>query len=63
MTYEGEYNDGNWWSVTMNNMPEQFKFCFVDKDNNWDGENREYKRQGSNIYTEPHSSRVVMSRP
>ncbi len=63
MTYEGHLNGGHWWSVTMNKMPDHFKFVFVDNFNNWDGTNREYNKQGSHLYAVPGSATVTTSRP
>lgn len=63
MTYEGQHNGGHWWSITMNKMPAEFKFCFVDSNNIWDGTNRTYKKQGQHIYTVSGSSNVSLTRP
>jgi hypothetical protein len=37
MTYKGQYNRGRRWSVSMSGMPDDFEFCFVDQQGNWDG--------------------------
>jgi hypothetical protein len=63
MIYEGQFNGGHWWSVTMNRMPDRFTFCFVDSENTWDGESREYGMQVPDIFAVAGSSNVTTSRP
>jgi len=63
MTYEGRHNGSHWWSITMSRMPDRFKFCFVDDENHWDGLNREYTMQGSDVFAIAGSSNVSTSRP
>jgi alpha-amylase len=63
MTYEGQCDGGHWWSVTMSRMPDNFEFCFVDEQNNWDGIKRKYHKQGAEIFVVAGSATVSTSRP
>jgi hypothetical protein len=63
MEYEGFFNDRHWWIVTIENAPASFKFCFNNSNNNWDGINRSFDGQVSNIYTLPFQGEVLDFRP
>jgi hypothetical protein len=63
MEYEGFFNDRHWWIVTIENAPASFKFCFNNSNNNWDGTNRSFDGQVSNIYTLPFQGEVLDFRP
>jgi hypothetical protein len=63
MSYEGEFNGKHWWSVTISDAPSHFKFCFFNDNNNWDGGNRSYDAQGSDIYINAWDNTVYTTRP
>ncbi len=63
MSYEGYINDAHWWILTLKNAPSGFDFCFVNSNNNWDGTNRAYTSQASEVYTIPYTSDVYTYRP
>ncbi len=63
LTYEGEFNGAHWWSVTLEEAPENFSFCFVNTNGSWDGVNRQYTGQGEELYTPSYSSQILTSRP
>jgi alpha-amylase len=63
MNYEGKFNGAHWWSLTLNKMPRNFEFCFVDSDNNWDGVNRTFTQQGADVFVVAGSTTVSTTRP
>ncbi|MCG8571700.1 MAG: family 14 glycosylhydrolase [Spirochaetes bacterium] len=63
MNYEGYYNGGHWWEVTLNNAPDDFKFCFKNNYEQWDGVNRHYTNQAAEVYSLPYDSTVYTYRP
>lgn len=62
MTYEGYLNGRHWWKVTVANPP-NFTFCFVNSSGTWDGTNRLFTKQGTQLYVLPYSSNVAVTRP
>ncbi|AHC14213.1 Cellulose-binding domain protein [Salinispira pacifica] len=63
MEYEGNINNRHWWSVTLQDVPDSFLFCFTNSNGNWDGENRSYSAQGGEIYILPRDATVYLTRP
>lgn len=63
LSYEGYFNGGHWWKVTISNAPANFKFCFVNSNGSWDGTNRSYSGQANEIYIQPGDATVYTSRP
>jgi alpha-amylase len=63
MSYEGFFNDRHWWSVTIEDAPASFKFCFNNSNDNWDGVNRIYDSQAAELYVLPFQSAVYDYRP
>jgi len=47
----------------MSRMPDEFGFCFVDDQSNWDGIPRRYKKQGAEVFAVAGSANVTTSRP
>ena len=63
MTYEGQRDGGLWWSATLSRMPDDFEFCFVDEQNNWDGIKCKYNKQGAEIFVVAVSANVSTNQP
>ena len=62
MTYEGYLNGRHWWKVTIAGTP-TFNFCFVSNTGTWDGTNRWYSANSTQIYVLPGSTNVAITRP
>ena len=62
MTYEGYLNGRHWWTTTVTGTP-TFNFCFVSSAGTWDGANRWYSANSTQIYVLPGSSNVAITRP
>jgi beta-amylase len=62
MAYEGYLNGRHWWTVTVDRPP-SFQFAFVSASNVWDGTNRSYTKQSTQVYVLPGSSNVAVTRP
>jgi len=62
MTYEGYFNGRHWWKVTVANPP-NFTFCFLNSNGTWDGANRVFNKQGTQLYVLPYSANVAVTRP
>jgi len=62
MTYEGYLNGRHWWTTTVTGTP-TFNFCFVSSAGTWDGTNRWYSANSTQIYVLPGSSNVAITRP
>lgn len=62
MTYEGLINGKQWWKVTVQGIP-TFNFCFVSSNGVWDGTNRWYSANSSQIYVLNNSTNVAITRP
>ncbi len=63
MQYEGHYNGGHWWKVTLNDVPTHFMFCFKNSNGNWDGTNRSFDNQASDVYVVQGNPTVYTYRP
>jgi hypothetical protein len=63
MSYEGNFGGIHWWTVTIEDAPASFKFCFTNSNGNWDGVNRQYSNQADEIYVENGSATIHTSRP
>jgi len=62
MSYEGYFNGRHWWKVTVANPP-NFTFCFLNSNGTWDGTNRVFNKQGTQLYVLPYSANVAVTRP
>ncbi|MFP4364436.1 MAG: family 14 glycosylhydrolase [Spirochaetia bacterium] len=63
MQYEGYFNDGHWWEVTIQDVPDHFMFCFTNSNSNWDSVNRSFDNQASEVYVVYGDSTLYASRP
>lgn len=63
MHYEGPFNGKHWWKILLPNTPCAFKFCFKNRNNNWDGGNRSFTNQASDIFTKAWDNTVYTARP
>ncbi|MDA3809391.1 MAG: alpha-amylase family glycosyl hydrolase [Spirochaetaceae bacterium] len=63
MTYDGLYDSSNWWTITIPDAPDLFSFCFTNSNGTWDGINRLYNLQSSEIYIKPNDSTIYTIRP
>ena len=62
MDFEGSFNGGYWWKVTISNAPADFMLCFNNSNGNWDGVDRHYTDQGSDIYVVKGDSSIYTTR-
>jgi len=62
MEYEKLENGIHWWVATIPNAPTHFMFCFNNSNNNWDGGNRSYDSQASEIFIKAWDNTVYTSR-
>lgn len=62
MEYEGLIDGSHWWITTISNPPDHFMFCFNNSNNNWDGGNRSYDNQGSDIYIKANDNTIYTTR-
>lgn len=63
MNYEGYFNGKHWWKTTINNSDTDFMFCFKNSNNSWDGLNRSYFENGSDVFILPGDANVYNNRP
>ncbi|MGA1795886.1 MAG: alpha-amylase family glycosyl hydrolase [bacterium] len=63
MQYEGNFNNGHWWRIVIQDAPAHFKFCFKNSHEHWDGENRIFAGQSDTLFCIPYSSTIYTSRP
>lgn len=67
MKYEGFINNSHWWKIHFDEVPANFKFSFVNSNNNWEGPfgkyDREYRGQTPDIYILPKDKTIYTKRP